>query len=259
MGNKWKASIILFIILFLGFVFIMIHNRKGLAPPYPSLISIESTSSISQSINPLPVIEEVPTTQSFSKETLTETKPTDAKKQLKVVDPWDGKRRETLKDKLYIDFIFPEILSQGKAENVVITPDGMELAKDEHGKYYSRGSFESDSIPLNFATNASSIAWIQNTPEGTKVTYEISFSKDGKEWGQWWLVFPHDDLNPAPEFREDGSFNPFFGYTIGTLVTHGLDRYPYIRYRITLETQSPDNTPQINSIIIPYYDTTLSE
>lgn len=147
-------------------------------------------------------------------------------------------------------------------DGVVLTPEGFQLAPPEPGKENEprTGFVEAPAQMLNFHSNAVALLWKEQVPD-TKcdVFGEVAVSPDGKQWGPWQLVEIDDgSYGNISEFFPDGTPNPSYGYTPGTVLVWGLNQYSHMRYRFRLYSEGP-NSPTLSAVRVFYQDSTLGQ
>ncbi len=140
-------------------------------------------------------------------------------------------------------------------DDVELTERGVELPAPGGLEGVRAGRLRSSSETFEFAANAVTVLWKEDRPPGTDVLIEISVSKDGAQWERWYTV----EEDPHATIRErypDGRPNPNHGFTAGGLLSWGLERYGFFRYRITLASEV-EASPSVSALRLFYQDSTL--
>lgn len=132
--------------------------------------------------------------------------------------------------------------------NVELADCGFVLANAPPGHEGPRVGFvESPPIESDFPFNGIAPQWIHDLPEGTSMLVELQFSPDGENWTGWYPTeVDHTFIDAVPEFLEDGSPNPAYGYAIGGLVSWGDGLWTHVRYSIALYSET-DDTPCLST------------
>ena len=134
-----------------------------------------------------------------------------------------------------------------------LTERGLELSPPgEEGPRVGR--LRSSVKGFELAANALNVFWKEERPPGTDIQIEISVSRDGVDWQRWYTV----EKDPHAAIRQhypDGRPNPNHGFEAGSLLSWGLERYSFFRYRITL-TADGEASPKVGGLRLYYQDST---
>ena len=145
-----------------------------------------------------------------------------------------------------------------KLAGLKLTADGIALADREPGTSGTRtGTLESPSLKLEFPANLVGPIWRTKMPEGTEFKVELAVSADGKDWSPWFPCEADDEADPLPNYP-DGRPNPNYGATIGSHVGTGLKLYPYVRYRLTMNSGG-DQSPLLQEMRLYHVDATAGQ
>ena len=153
------------------------------------------------------------------------------------------------------DFTDPTQHNRLAADDVQLTDQGVELPPATGREDVRTGQLRSSSEAFEFAANAVTALWKERRPAGTDIQIEISVSRDGVNWERWHTV----EKDPHAAIRErypDGRPNPNHGFVAGSLLSWGLERYSFFRYRIILASGS-EASPAVTALRLFYQDSTL--
>ena len=149
-------------------------------------------------------------------------------------------------------------------DNLQLTDKGIQLMPPKPGEENTPrfGVLESPPEEMVFPGNAISPFWKENLPENTSVFVEVAVSPDGENWSLWNTVMPDTDMASGDEaigeFRQDGSVNPYYGYTPGGVFFWGMRLYKYFKFRVNLYSETPDS-PTLSGFRVFYQDSTLGQ
>ncbi len=148
-----------------------------------------------------------------------------------------------------------------RIEGLVLSSRGLELAPAPASASRSRriGRFVSAPIPLDFAANAISPLYRAEIPEGADLSLEISLSQDGIDFSRWFdAAIDADSVGQIQPFYPDGRPNPNYGYMPCGILSADLERWKFVRYRISLSSTSTSaESPALSVLRFFYQDTTL--
>lgn len=157
----------------------------------------------------------------------------------------------------YYELMFSELdkLPPGfVADGVVLTDMGLQLAPG-----MSEGTLISAAERFDFPANAVGPMWMENLPPGTDFMLEIAVSPDGEIWGPWqYVTIDTDSYGQMEQYYSNGRPNPNYGYSPGGLLAWGDMQFGYMKYKLTLLSESED-TPTIASVRAHYQDSTMGE
>lgn len=137
--------------------------------------------------------------------------------------------------------------------------DGFRLAKKPDGRYETVGVLQSAPIPAEKPFQSVGAHWLEQMPEGTGITVDVSTSSDGQHWTEWQHSHTEPGEDHVEPFFPDGRPNPNYGETIGDLDSRTDNYGRYIRYRITMTTEKGEATPLMQRIALTYMDTTAAD
>lgn len=150
-----------------------------------------------------------------------------------------------------VDLQHPDLRTKGLQSNA----NGVEL--DMAGDELRTGHLEG-LLEAAFPFNAVHVLWRDQRPVGSDIEMEVAASPDGQNWTRWLSV--HEDPHSVDGIRKnypDGRPNPNFGYTVGGMVSWGLERYTFLRYRVTLAAEG-NAVPALHALRFFYQDSTMN-
>ncbi len=153
------------------------------------------------------------------------------------------------------DFTDGARLERLSTDDVELTERGVELSPAAGLQGVRAGQLRSSVEAFELAANAVTMLWKANRPPGTDIQIEISVSRDGINWERWYTV----EKDPHAAIREhypDGRPNPNHGFVAGSLLSWGLERYEFFRYRVTLAS-GVEASPSVTALRLFYQDSTL--